>query len=473
MRFLLAILLPVPVCWALPPGGQTPAPIDPEPCVVYKFDGSMRFGVSVRRDHEGKAADKKLIFAPDGSTNSTVVRVDGKDAAFGTAAGKWLTKSETIPADPLWEAQPGTRSVWGLGKLTFTQTLQVVPCKQPVPTAQGPAKRFLDTVLVRYRIENKDDRPHTVGLRFLLDTLIGDEDGVPFIVPGLPHLVTAKSHADFPKTGPMPDFIQALERPNLKDPGTVAQLTLKVDSRVEPPGRVSLTNWPRAHPWEIPVKDIDRDSAVVLYWNPQELKPGQSREVGFAYGLGNFASLAGKLGVTVAGSFFKGEVFSVTAFVLQPAAGQSLTLKLPPELQLAEGPEQQTLSAAKDAAAVATWKVKAQKSGSFPVEIQSSTGGGEKHTVTILPGEIVEAVAGDTFVDLSWPPPEEVKVTGYRVYRADAKEPIHGTRLLDKPAFRDLGLSNGQSYVYLVRAVLSDGSEWTGYRPVAAVPGAK
>ena len=115
MRFLLAILLPVPVCWALPPGGQTPAPIDPEPCVVYKFDGSMRFGVSVRRDHEGKAADKKLIFAPDGSTNSTVVRVDGKDAAFGTAAGKWLTKSETIPADPLWEAQPGTRSVWGLG----------------------------------------------------------------------------------------------------------------------------------------------------------------------------------------------------------------------------------------------------------------------------------------------------------------------------------------------------------------------
>src|SRR5204862_2130195 len=133
--------------------------------------------------------------------------------------------------------------------------------------------------------------------------------------------------------------------------------------------------------WEIPVADIGGDSAVVLYWEPRELKPGQGRELGFAYGLGNFASLAGKLGVTVAGAFFKGEVFSVTAFVQQPADGQSLTLKLPPGLQLAEGKDSQALTASKDAAAVATWKVKALKSGRFDVEIQSSTGPGEKQTV--------------------------------------------------------------------------------------------
>ena len=60
MRFLLAILLPLPLCWAAQTGGDGPPTVDPEPCVVYKFDGSMRFGVSVRRDHEGKAADKKL-----------------------------------------------------------------------------------------------------------------------------------------------------------------------------------------------------------------------------------------------------------------------------------------------------------------------------------------------------------------------------------------------------------------------------
>src|SRR5205823_13519775 len=164
MRYVLAILL-IPLCWAATPGGQTPAPIDPEPCVVYQVDSIMRFGVTVRRDHHGKPADKRLTFHTYGGTNNTMVRIDGTDALFGDKPGQWQAKSEKLPADPFWEAQPGTRSVWTVGKLTFTQTLQVVPSQQPLAVGEGPAKRYLDTVLVRYRIDNHDDRPHTVGLR--------------------------------------------------------------------------------------------------------------------------------------------------------------------------------------------------------------------------------------------------------------------------------------------------------------------
>jgi hypothetical protein len=55
-----------------------------------------------------------------------------------------------------------------------TQVVEVVRGKTNV----------LDTCLVRYQLENRDSVPHKVGLRFMLDTYIGAEDGVPFAIPG-------------------------------------------------------------------------------------------------------------------------------------------------------------------------------------------------------------------------------------------------------------------------------------------------
>ena len=49
----------------------------------------------------------------------------------------------------------------------------------------GEQSRRLDTCLVRYVIENTDVRSHRVGLRFMLDTFIGANDGVPFTIPGV------------------------------------------------------------------------------------------------------------------------------------------------------------------------------------------------------------------------------------------------------------------------------------------------
>jgi hypothetical protein len=459
-----------------PPSGTgvTPAAIDPAPRIAYEYDAALNFGVVVKNSPDGKPASKALTYSATGSTNSTVLRIDGKEILLGANPGKWLARKEKIPADPLWEAAEGTRSLWEFDGLRVTQIVQLVPSQQPVEVAKGLSKRLLDTLLVRYRIENPGNRAREVGLRFFLDTMIGDNDGAPFMVAGRPTLIGADARADFRKPEEIPDFVEALEKPDLKDPGTVAHLTLKLGGLVEPPGRVLLTNYARDQPWEIPVQNLGSDSAVVLYWNPRALPPGQTREMGFTYGLGSLASLAGKLGIAVAGSFYKGEAFTVSAYVLDPTAKQTMSIKLPPELQLAEGKEAQELSPPKerkDTTALVTWKVKALRSGTFALEIQSSTGAAEKRSVTIQPGEVVLARPGDTFIDLNWPAPEGMKVAGYRVYRPEAKRPIHGDTLIQNPQFRDLGLSNGQAYVYLVRAVLADGAEWPGYRPVSGVAG--
>ena len=71
----------------------------------------------------------------------------------------------------------------------------------------------------------------------------------------------------------MPDFVQVLEKPDLKKPGLIALLNFKVGSKVEAPTRVSLTRWPGVSLiWEIPLVPMAEDSAVAMYWNPRELK---------------------------------------------------------------------------------------------------------------------------------------------------------------------------------------------------------
>ena len=81
---------------------QEPAPLDPEPRITYKYGLNMRFGVSVLKDQTGKPVTKRLTYSDDGKSNTTVVRIDGKDSEFGGPQGKWIEKEAKLP---LWSHQ--------------------------------------------------------------------------------------------------------------------------------------------------------------------------------------------------------------------------------------------------------------------------------------------------------------------------------------------------------------------------------
>src|SRR5207302_4428398 len=129
-------------------------------------------------------------------------------------------------------------------------------------------------------------------------------------------------------------------------------LQLKVGGGLEAPGRVTLGAWPNHELtprdrrcreaqtlWEVPVLDIQplspADSAVALYWNERELKPGERRHIGFAYGLGSVSGSQGegKLAVTVGGDFLPHGEFTVTAYVSNPSRNQTVTLTLPKDFE--------------------------------------------------------------------------------------------------------------------------------------------
>jgi hypothetical protein len=247
--------------------------VDPKPRILYEISGIGQFGLTAV-----DAKDKKIpiTFAPNGNTNTTVLRIDGKDVEFGSKAGKIVELK-----GKLGEGKKGEKTVWSFGDIQVTQTLEIVPSNQPVD-----GKRLMDSVLITWGIKNTGDKAHEVGLRCVIDTAVGGYDGNPFIVAGKDKELV-KTSADF-KADVMPKFVKGLEEEDLAKPGYAAFFTLKVGGGVQSPDRFCITTWPgTTRDWEVQVKNITGDSAVVLYWNPAKLEPNASRgPIGFACGGG-------------------------------------------------------------------------------------------------------------------------------------------------------------------------------------------
>ena len=361
---------------------------------------TMRFGlVELYRGKEvGRGVNvRRLTFDPWGRTNNTCLRLEGIDERlFGGPRGRWEER-----AAKNWEEDGkrhhGIRSVWICDdlKLEVTQFVELV---------RGQRSNLLDTCRVRYRMVNRDDKVHRVGIRFLLDSFVGGNDGVPFTIPGESDL--CDSMKDLPsqaKGKKIPDFLQALEKPDLAHPGTIAHLRLKLGqpgskTLLETPVRVTLGAWPSeklrilnrkaaglATLWEVPVLSLKslglNDSAIVVYWQEQPLAAGAQRDVGFEYGLWNLGRQGSRLAATVDGAFRPDGQLTVVAYVNKTAEenkDETLTLELPDTFKLLAGDQSQAVPAlprgVRSGNRPVTWKVQAGPTGPYTLTVRSSSG---------------------------------------------------------------------------------------------------
>ncbi len=342
------------------------------------IDTSRRFGLTAL-DSGPEKGIQLLTYSSAGITNNTVVMLDGQEARYEVGPlSRWKQPESRLRNTP--DSVQGRESLWVCDR-------DQVEILQRVEVVRGIQSQMLDTCLIRYRMTNHDRLPHQVGLRFMLDTFIGSNDGVPFLIPGSAALCS--THKDFTQAAAVPAFLQACERNDLNNPGTIAQVGLKVNG-LEPPSRVSLTAWPGGGArWEVPLRDIGLDSCVVLYWSPQILEPGQTREVGFSYGLGQVlsAEARGKLGVVIGGSFVPGGDFLVTAYVGPSPLRQTVTLHLPEGFKLVEGSQGQALPPSPEGSTSnrpVTWKVRGPLTeGPYTLRVDSSLGVSQTQPVAI------------------------------------------------------------------------------------------
>jgi hypothetical protein len=333
-------------------------------------------------DPQNPASFKRLTWKEDGETNNTCVRIDGYEDLFGKPPGDWvrdkggrLRTQEALP-----KGRHGWMSFWQSRGIRFRQTVEVVTNEQT---------RLLDTCLIHYLVENKDTVPHKVGLRVMLDTFIGANDGVPFAIPGQPGLLETMKRFNQKE---IPDYVQALERSDLKDPGTIAHLGLRLqgikvqrdDPDLEPLQSLLICRWPGTSEikWDWQPRAMSdkaggetvSDSCVALYWAEETMKPGDRRAMAFTYGLGIVSSAeTGQLGVNVGGTFRPGSVFTVMALVKNPQEGQKVKLILPDGLMLDDSTKQTAVQEVKKGTAYSqvSWRVRALKPDDYHVEVAS------------------------------------------------------------------------------------------------------
>ncbi len=348
-------------------------PVDPVQHVQVGMQGNMM--ITVRVDNQTMHL----------GAIQTMLQIDGQVMFPGNPPGRLVLQNQPLKKGKDGKGRSGFLTVYEVNKLVISQEVEPVATR----AAKPGQRRRIDSALVRYTIENKDNVPHKVGVRIFMDVYIVNNDGALFAAPTEPGKVLDGVELKGKK---VPDYIQFLQNPDLKNPGFVAHMTLNFGRAFETPDKAVLTRLGAfVNQWDLAAMQAMGDSAMGVYWGPRELKAGAKRQIAYGYGQGIVPSPEGDGHVAVAldGSFEPGKLFNIAAFVNDPAPGQTLRLELPTGMQLVEGKERQPVPAMdEDGNTMVLWKARVERTGQFAVRVHSSTGATQTKLVTITrPGE--------------------------------------------------------------------------------------
>lgn len=382
-----------------------PEPYDNENRIAVLFsDEIQRFGISITRLKDPRYPEKPKLLTRNerGNTNNTRVSIEGYKYIWGRESAGAGVRWARINGKLQKEIRDKDGRRWTSTMDYETERIRVL---QSVQILVGEQTRLYDTALVKYVIWNRDDKRHTVGIRVMLDTYIGANDGVPFFIPPTEdapaHFVTTKETFTKEK---IPQFIRALESDDLNDQtGTVAELGLRLKG-YETPEKLEICRWPQEFgageaDWDWPLQAMNepagapKDSCVAIYWSRLNMNPKEKRTMGFTYGLGRIAGEASVKEIVTGGGgkirLFTGPAkvnrpFIATAYV-KKGDGQNVKIKLPSGVKLhgnSQASQPVKTEPGKDYAQV-SWRLVADKAGEYLLEAELDDGAkaGEKANV--------------------------------------------------------------------------------------------
>jgi hypothetical protein len=183
------------------------------------------------------------------------------------------------------------------------------------------------------------------------------------------------------KQGDVPDYIQISERSDPQDPGTVAQIGLKLpglkmmegDSELDRIERVVVCQFnSKDVRWEWDFKPMEQDPqkrnpCVLIYGPVQSLPPGGKSAMAFTYGLGRATSIAGnELGLTVDSLEIRpNQEFTVTASLPELEPNEILRMHLPEQGGFSLLPGQEEARIVPKGTSRVSWSVRAGDAGTY------------------------------------------------------------------------------------------------------------
>ncbi len=250
---------------------------------VENFD-TGRFSIdTIKGDPTREADDNKILIYgyPKPWTSFTTVRINGENYIFGGKTKKRAGISGRfgeVIRSPYIEGN-AVITKYKLGNIIATQSLSII---------QGPASKLSDTVKISYTLENNSGTSSKVGIRMVLDTMLGTNDGAPFRV-GERNIISEEKL----EVGQIPEHWVVFD--NLENPTVIAKGTLKGDDFL-PPQKVIFSNWGKVadNLWDIPYVagqsfqregEEEFDTAISLYFEEKDLSGGGSVTYTTLYGL--------------------------------------------------------------------------------------------------------------------------------------------------------------------------------------------
>jgi hypothetical protein len=223
--------------------------------------------------------DKRLLFGWDkdselSSTSFSSVRISDTNGIADFSIGGLI---ESAPTTRVGET---IQTEWTIsGTVRVRQTLSLM--NNPFSTRQ-------DLMRLEYTVSNIGGTPTEVGIRAMLDVMVGGNDAAPYFVAG-----RQRSNLQQEFLAPnIPPYYVSFESDTFAA-DSLKGLGLLSGYGLTTPDRVLIANWRDLYtksaiaPWDhtIVPTETHRDSAIVAFWNPRKLGPGQSYSVATAYGL--------------------------------------------------------------------------------------------------------------------------------------------------------------------------------------------
>ncbi|RAK11190.1 hypothetical protein C8C77_103178 [Halanaerobium saccharolyticum] len=345
--------------------------------VVNQNENSQgRFAVETTGGAPARENDdnKPLIYGrPNPWTSYTSLWINEEKYVFGGTterrAGDGAKYGEVIQEPTVEDNQIITKTRFD--NIVVEQILSIV---------KSSTTGLADSAQIQYRVINEGDQEEKVGLRVMLDTMLGENDGAPFRL-GEDTISTDKLYYN----KQLDDFWQAFD--SVSNPQVTSQGSF-IGPDVSTPDRVYFSDWGSLADgvWDFdfnPGQEFIRkgeyeiDSAMAMYWVPEMIEPGESKTYITKYGLGGITIVPGilSLGVTSPAEVTLDEnnqSFPVVAYLENTseinARNVSIEIELPDNFSAEEASRNLGDMAPEDISQI-TWNVRADNRNNLPEEM--------------------------------------------------------------------------------------------------------
>ena len=310
-----------------------------------------RFSIETTGGDPSRDEDNQLplIYGrPKPWTSYTTVAIDDVIYGFGTQtikrAGKKAQYGQVVSSTITKNAMMAEAV---MGPLRGIQTLTLF---------RNPITNVEDSVLIEYRLINESNTTKNIGLRMMMDTMLGKNDAAPFRI-GNDAVQTETSY----KGEEIMDYWQSFD--SLATPNIIAQGILRYPpASLTPPDELILMNWGALadNPYRVRVNKGDSfirdgedepDTALALFYDKKPLGPKEVRVYRTVMGLGGVTLAPGdlSLGITAPSyiSVTDPDAYTMVAYISNTggftATSANATLQLPTGLTLVTGNQQEFL----------------------------------------------------------------------------------------------------------------------------------